>query len=62
MKQTDEEYLLRQCAKMLRRGQKACERQGWEKGESTEHWYHDAGTLASQIEIHLGLQGGRSKE
>ena len=48
------ENLLRECAKMLRRGQKACERQGWEKGESTEHWYHAAGQLAAQIEINYG--------
>jgi hypothetical protein len=46
--------LLVECAKMLRRGQKACERQGWERGESTEHWYHAAGQLAAQIEINYG--------
>jgi len=43
---------LTDCAKMLRRGQKACERQGWEKGESTEAWYHAAGQTAAVIEIH----------
>lgn len=39
--------------KMLRRGQKACERQGWEKGESTEAWRLAAGSLASELEIRL---------
>lgn len=44
--------MLKSCAKMLRRGQKACERQGWEKGESSEAWYHAAGQLAGLIEMH----------
>ncbi len=43
--------LRRDCAKMLRRGMKACERQGWEKGESTEAWYHAAGNLAGHLEL-----------
>ena len=56
MTKNEQMDLLQRCAIMLRRGQKACERQGWEKGESTEAWYHAAGQLAAQIEIALDLK------
>ncbi len=62
MQMSDEIKRLRECAKMLRRGQKACERQGWEKGESAEAWYHAAGTLASQIEINYGGKNERQRK
>ncbi len=52
----DQSQLLLECARMLRRGQSACERQGWEEGESTEHWYFAAGQLATQIELYLRPQ------
>lgn len=55
-KQSELRDLLKRAYKMLRRGQRACERQGWEKGESTEHWYFAAGQLATQIQLNLGVR------
>jgi hypothetical protein len=45
--------LLQAAMEMLRRGQKAIERQEWEKGETAQEWYFAAGQLAHQIQMEM---------
>ena len=47
--------LLQAAMEMLRRGQKAIERQEWEKGETASEWYFAAGQLAHQIQFEMEL-------
>lgn len=46
---------LRDAAKLLRRGQKAIERQEWEKGETEQEWYHAAGMFTAFVELDAKL-------
>ena len=45
--------LLQAAVDMLRRGQKAIERQEWERGETAQEWYFAAGQLAHQIQMEM---------
>lgn len=47
--------------KLLRRGQKAIERQEWEKGETAQEWYHAAGTFAASVELDAKLRAEARK-
>jgi hypothetical protein len=53
--------LLQASMEMLRRGQKAIERQEWEKGETAQEWYFAAGQLAHQIQMEMEFSRDNAK-
>lgn len=48
---------LKEAVRLLRRGQRAIERQEWEPGETAAEWYGAAGTFAGVYETKVGLEG-----